>query len=743
MLALLTLPLVASAADAAIYEYRYIEGEQYAATEGSGLRKEGFTNWMAHPSQGKVMVLGGPGNWLEYDVKDLGPGPYHLFVRGLAWAKGCEVDVLWDGQPVGRTAYPKAGTALKWSSEVGIVRGPGDHKLRLVGAPGIIQAPYLDVILLTTQEGLQPPDGDQDFESFTTPLPLLKLKAGEATLSVIPDREALVAEAGGWSVDDVAAGPLGIGANEALISLTAGEVRSVSVTVQAGEAAEGRAAEFPVVDGRAAVTLPFAVERPGPTRLTISLAAEGRRLLSGSYTVSVPDPVHVALDEYAYELGAPQALWKATFTAQPEVARDIAAEIELRVAGNATPLGRYAVHGAPEPVTQALPLQGLPRGRYEVVSRCTRGGRPVFEDRREFILFDPVPLEAWEPVKRTEAQGDVLLLNGKPFLGRLLFHAAANEATRNQGFNLVQCFGGDPNPLDSIQSHLDACEKQGLWGTVALFNNQYFRPGNEFDLEHLREAVLRFREHPAVFAWDLVDEPDGAGMTPANVAEAARLIRELDPNHIVWVNLCRVDQGLEWLESQDLWSFDAYPFPTQGFAGYAPWLKVSDESLRGKHALGTCLQTYQWSDLPSLPMPTPDQLRASAWLHILHGYKWLGYYSYYDAEPAGCLARDPLLWSYCRALNAELRAMQGVILSAEPFEMVEGGADITAGIKAHEGKRYLIIVSGARDPVHIRLPVEGSRAKVLFEREREVPVAGGVIEDDLGAYGTRMYELLP
>jgi len=730
--------LCASSAGAAPREYCYIEGERYTATEGSGLRKEGFTSWMSHPSKGEVMVLGGPGNWLEYEVKDLRPGPYHLLVRGLAWAAGCEVDVTWDGEPVGRTSYPRPGTALKWSREVGVVSGPGDHKLRLVGAPGIIQAPYLDVILLTTQEGLQPPDADQDFESFTTALPLMQLKTETGALTLMPEPGGLSPTDAPWEVTSVEAGPPGIGANEVRVGLRATGAQTASVTVQVGE----QAVEADPSPEGAEVRVPWEIERPGVTQLALSLVAGQTQLLSGSYAVTVTDPVRVSLDEYAYEFGAQVATWTATYTARPEVARACAAEVEVRESAGTEVLARHTVPGAEGAVTQPLSLRGLPRGRYEVTSRFTRDGRPMVEDRREFILFDPVPPETWEPVQRTEARDDVLLLNGKPFLGKLLFHAAGDEKTRNQGFNLVQCYGGDPNPLESIQSHLDACETTGLWGTVALFNNQYFRPGREFDLEHIREAVLRFRDHPAVFGWDLVDEPDGAEMSPAHVAEAARLIRELDPNHIVWVNLCRVDQGLEWLESQDLWSYDAYPFPVQGFAGYAPWLKVSDENLRGKHALGTCLQTYQWSDLPTIPMPTPDQLRASAWLHILHGYKWFGYYSYYDPEPAGCLARDPVLWSYCRALNAELRAMQGLIVAPEPFEWLDAGPDVTAGLKAYEGRRYLIVVSGAREPVHVRVAVEGQRARVLFEREREAPVGEGVLEDDLGAYGVRVYEVM-
>ena len=747
--ALLLALLGAVAASAAVQEYRYAECERYAGTAGSGLRPEGFTPWMAHPSQAAVMVLYGPGDWLEYEIKDLGAGPYSLFIRGLAWEKGCEVEAYWDGVKVGTTSYPQPATALRWSREVCRVNGPGDHRLRLVGAPGITQAPYLDVVLLTTQAGLQPDDGDQDFQSFTTGLPALSLSVGTGARAVLPLSSGVVSADSPLAVVALAAGPLAFGANAATLQLRSAE--PMTVTVRIGLTGGTPALAEVSLAGQGAVSeakVPWQAAQTGPSQLELAVVSAARTLVSGAYPVVVPAPVTVALDEYAYPCGTATALWTPVLTAGPEFGAALAAEIECRAVGG-DPAPRLRLHLAPGTAAkpQALPLAGLERGRYEVVSSFTLAGQPVLTDRREFQLYDLLPAEPWEAVRSSAASGPLLLLNGKPFLGRLLFHASPNPTTRGQGFNLVQCFGGDPNPLESIQRHLDLSAQHGLWGTVALFNNRFFLPGPRFDRERLREAVLRFKDHPALFGWDLIDEPEGhAGMTPAEVAECAQLLRELDPNHIVWVNLCQWPRALEWLASQDLWSFDAYPFPAQGFAGYEPWLKVSDAELRGKRPLGTCLQTYQWSSHASLPMPTPDQLRASAWLHILHGYNWFGYYSYADPEPAGCLARDPRLWSYCRALNTELQAQAPLILSLAPWVSVavEGGAgEVQAGTKEDAGVRTLVVVSGARQTrkVRLRLPGASGQAEVLIDRARALPIVDGVLEDDLPPYGTLVLRL--
>jgi hypothetical protein len=735
---LLVMLLCASAAQA-LQEYRYIEGEAPAATDGAGLREEGFTSWMLHPSGARVMVLP-PAGWLEYRVEGLADRPYYVYVRGLAWASGCETDILWDGRPVGRPRYPVPGTALKWSSCVGTVRGPGDHTLRLVADPGITQAPYIDVLLLTTQEGYQPDDADRDFVSFITPLPLLSLTSDTGTGTVAPEPGAPGTEA--VEVTRVAAGPLGIGDNEVIVNLAALDAtpRNVRVIARLGDAPPGETPVVLVPGAPAEVRVACEAQRPGPTTLELSVLDRGEELLAGGYRLAVPNPVSVSLAEYALPVGTPRAVWRADLTTRPSVTGQIAVALSLTAAGRPEVLASARLQATGQRLEQAFATDALPRGRYVVNALFLRAGEEMLSDRRELRVFDPVSAETWEPVQRTEARGGVILMNGKPFLGRLLYHAEASPLTHNQGFNLVQCAGGDPDPLDSIQRSLDDCAASGLWGTVALFNNRYFLPGDHFDLEHIRLAVERFAGHPALWAWDLIDEPEFS-VTPERVAEAADLIRSLDPNHLVWVNLCQPDRATDYLASQDLWSFDYYPIPGQPPFSYMNWIGISDARLRGQRPLGSVMQTYSG---PGNRLPTPDELRCMTYLHLLHDYRWLGFYVYYDPPPAGCLARSPELWGATRALNSELLALSPVILDGAPMVAcpVEPALeDFQAGEKTVDGVTYLVAVNGSAQAVEVALRTNGSRAEVLLEEKRSVGIVGGLLRDTFGPYAVHVYRV--
>ena len=199
--------------------------------------------------------------------------------------------------------------------------------------------------------------------------------------------------------------------------------------------------------------------------------------------------------------------------------------------------------------------------------------------------------------------------------------------------------------------------------------------------------------------WDLIDEPEGT-MKPEAVQAAADLIRRLDPNHFVWVNLCQYPPASDYLASQDLWSYDSYPSPQMTPFDYKRrWLDITDRDLLGKRPLGTCLQTCN-SNRHTQRMPTPDELRTTLWLHVIHGYKWFGYYSYYDGEPAGCLSRDAALLSYARALNTEMVQLQDVILAPGQWRdvpLTPATDKLEAREKAVGGKLYVVVVSDSRE----------------------------------------------
>ena len=92
---------------------------------------------------------------------------------------------------------------------------------------------------------------------------------------------------------------------------------------------------------------------------------------------------------------------------------------------------------------------------------------------------------------------------------------------------------GNTSWPDTI-SFLDRCAEIGIRVLFDFSQNAMLCPGPERpctsppQLDVIRDAVTRLREHPAILSWYLIDEPDGSSYPPEWVAEAAAAIRALD-----------------------------------------------------------------------------------------------------------------------------------------------------------------------------------------------------------------------
>jgi hypothetical protein len=90
--------------------------------------------------------------------------------------------------------------------------------------------------------------------------------------------------------------------------------------------------------------------------------------------------------------------------------------------------------------------------------------------------------------------------------------------------------------LDSAQAH-GLTVLLGLWVTPERDGFDYYdRKAIKKQLQVLREQVLRYRNHPALLAWDVGNEVEQGSGNPDvfdAIDEVARMIHEVDPNHPV------------------------------------------------------------------------------------------------------------------------------------------------------------------------------------------------------------------
>lgn len=155
-----------------------------------------------------------------------------------------------------------------------------------------------------------------------------------------------------------------------------------------------------------------------------------------------------------------------------------------------------------------------------------------------FLFQEPVMAEAIPVELRQTEEGWELLRGGEPYFIRGAGGNHSLEALAAAGANSVRTWGAD-----DLEPLLDEAHSLGLTVTVGIWLG-HERHGFDYDdpeqlaeqRDRVREAVLRYRDHPAVLLWGIGNEMEGFGEgdNPAvwdAVNDLAAMVKELDPHH--------------------------------------------------------------------------------------------------------------------------------------------------------------------------------------------------------------------
>ncbi len=154
------------------------------------------------------------------------------------------------------------------------------------------------------------------------------------------------------------------------------------------------------------------------------------------------------------------------------------------------------------------------------------------------LLPPPAGAQAVPVELRQSEQGWQLWRGGEPYFIRGAGGSGSLQQLAAAGANSVRTWGAD-----DIDELLDAAHALGLTVTVGIWlghERHGFDYGDraqvEAQLERARQAVLRYRDHPALLLWGIGNEMEGfaGGDDPriwAAVNEVAAMVKELDPLH--------------------------------------------------------------------------------------------------------------------------------------------------------------------------------------------------------------------
>ncbi len=344
------------------------------------------------------------------------------------------------------------------------------------------------------------------------------------------------------------------------------------------------------------------------------------------------------------------------------------------------------------------------------------------------------------------------------------------------GFNLIQAYmfeGDHSGPSATIadaREYLDAADRFGL---KVLMGIVYACVVNR-DLECIRETVSALKDHPALFGWELFDEPDTPWQAPAISPEtlilAYNTIKQIDPIHPVTIaSFLQINESYPYMNGFDIFMSGYLPFPNE--PPTTPVMPFSDAAAhvlapRSKAVIAHVLVYNIANDSliwpPEWPQslgryPTREEIRFTSYYAILRGAKGIFFNCYRFDYGEGGFDRDdvsrmhnPSQWAVISSVSSELRSMVPIFL--EPTQDLQsagisimGATPVEMMIKQHQGRTYLLTANPSTEPVELPIRLSAERFPnptiTLLPEGRTIPSQDRSFNAQWGAYDVRVYEI--
>lgn len=385
----------------------------------------------------------------------------------------------------------------------------------------------------------------------------------------------------------------------------------------------------------------------------------------------------------------------------------------------------------------ALPLAGLGYGQYELAAWLTGPGGAV----DSVVVAFPVLAPASREVKLDRFSGS-LLVDGAPFfpIGLYWVRAELLPEARRLGYNSGDYYYRLKG--EQVAELMDAAGQDGI--QILLELSDFIRGRPEPDLQAIDAAIARYRNHPALLAWYLIDEPEESGIKPEVTHRLYERLHRLDPYHPVYLVNNRPATYGAHVGASDVLAVDVYPIPLGPVSRVRERMQEARWCSLGRKPVWLIAQAFGATEHWPRP-PTPAELRNMVYQGLVHGARGIFFYRHCDESERRIQPRP--LRDEMEILAGELRALTPVLVEPESPQEIglqDGDPGVDIALRQHQGDYYLLVVNTTLSMRRVRMELRGlpplSRLEALG-RSGPARLQDGRFEADLEALGTGAYRL--
>ncbi len=351
----------------------------------------------------------------------------------------------------------------------------------------------------------------------------------------------------------------------------------------------------------------------------------------------------------------------------------------------------------------------------------------------------------------------VLLHNGKPFLPFGWFSIPASEMAKPDcPYTAMQAYSSYWYNVEKVRKSLDAVAEAGTVVTIYPYPypkmvspaSIWGQPLTDKEVEDLRQRVRALKDHPALMAWYMADEPELRPALPERCRRIYEVVADEDPYHPCIMLNDTIKGIADYADGGDVLMPDPYPLFVKGAHAGQPiekvtaFMKAAARAAGAGRAVWITPQAFNYGDYGRANNRAPSfaELRNMTYQAAIAGTKgWLWYtWSHTQNYPALALGMP---W-----LAREVADLKDAILASN----VAGAFEVTADLPDHvhacvrrTGKHwYIFVVNTATRPQKVRFRLKPSASPVrlnVIAEARHLVATDGWFEDRFGLYETHLY----
>ncbi len=385
---------------------------------------------------------------------------------------------------------------------------------------------------------------------------------------------------------------------------------------------------------------------------------------------------------------------------------------------------------------------------YRIVATLTDGAGKTYEFSQRVYKFD----------RPTAIREDGLYIdeNGEIFDPMIAYHVGELRNVPNRVNYLDDAIAMGANVMQitavkntgKVLEQLETLQEKGVKALVSLYPDMT-SAGNPANIEYVKETVKAVKDHPAVFAWAVMDEPNQQLLAPEGMNQAENrdneliaaylTIRSIDKDKPVYICECK---GLEDSSRYcDVFLIDAYK------KSYGQNSKMINEMYNFARPVYTLLPAYSQRD-------SIDTYRFDMYDAFFEGALCVGVYGmeyFYDEN-----------FSYLFPMKDALIEMNQTGERADAYAYFvhnkyqtlseKVAADEAYAVYVKEGKVYAVVANRKAEAAEITVPlvsadgktaIADANVKGLYGASESYRAANGAVTIKLEAERAAVYEITP